>query len=500
MTAAVALPGDELDGDIEARLVSTCTLDVREVERVARIITPRDFLNPRARIVFEALLARGIELADPETGLVDLALLAKVLEERRELAAVGGLVGLLEFQQAEAMSSLARVYAHEVRRESIRREMRRHLASLAQQPDDAEVFAELVGCFDRLREIELGSRLLDAQGVGLTGDQLEALAKEAEPASPLPGFLDPEPSLHVLHGVAKTGKTTLAWLLGLAWATGRAPWEGAPALPGTRVLILSGEQGARKCLRVLRRIARTANLGTFAEWRERVTIVGRRSEMTAIDRRLLRFDAEGLAALRHVLDAAEREGDPFGLVIADSLSRLKPPAAATNDNDDMIGVLDPLAALAIEAGVYVLLIHHDGHSADRQGQAVDGVRGASAIRDVPQALLAVSRVASEPRKRLVRVAGNELPDLAQVFEVAEEWEPEGFINRFRPDSERALDLDFLFAEGPLSLTEFGRRALGWAPNWPPSGGAKRKAQRILEDFENRGVLRREGAGWRLLDD
>jgi len=251
---------------------------------------------------------------------------------------------------------------------------------------------------------------------------------------------------------------------------------------------------------VLRRIARTAELGSFEEWRGRITIVGRRREMTPSDRAILKLDADGIDIIYQVLKTAEDEGDPFGLIIADSLSRLKPGGASTQDNDDMVGVLDPLAALATELQVYVLLIHHDGHNAERQGQAIDGVRGASAIRDVPQVLLAVSRVKDDPRKRMVRIAGNELPDLTQLFEVATKWEPEGYINRFTPDLEWALDVDSVFEMGPLNLMEFGRRALGWAPDRAPSGGAKQKARVLLEDFENRGVLKKEGSGWRLVKD
>ena len=84
----------------------------------------------------------------------------------------------------------------------------------------------------------------------------------------------------------------------------------------------------------------------------------------------------------------------------------------------MTNVLDPLAAIATTTSTYVLLIHHDGHNTERQGQAIDGVRGASAIRDVPQGLWAVSRISGEPRARRVRIAGNELADLTADFEVS----------------------------------------------------------------------------------
>jgi len=493
-------PEIDLDGEFERRLISCLMIDVPQIERVRGRVAPSDFFDLRSRAVFEILLDKGPELSDPTHPVVDHALLAKALDERGELELVGGISGLVECSGLEAIPSFSVVYAREIKKSAVAREIRRYSRELDRHPEDAEAFSFLTERFEELRELTCG---IDAQSgslVGLTGPSLDALAAEADPESPLPGFLDPEPSLHILHGVAKTGKTTFAWLLGLAWATGRSPWEGAPRLPGSRVLILSGEQGTRKCLRVLRRITQTAELGSFEDWRDRVTIVGRRAEMSPLDRKILRLDEDGIDIIRRVLKAAEEAGHPFGLIIADSLSRLKPAGASTQDNDDMVGVLDPLAALSIEMGVYFLLIHHDGHNADRQGKAIDGVRGASAIRDVPQVLLVIARVSDNPRQRIMRVAGNELPDLTQVFEVATEWEPEGYINRFALDSDWALDVDSVFENGPLSLMEFGRRALGWAPDRAPSGGAKDKAKALLNDFENRGVIRKDGRKWRLVKD
>jgi len=365
---------------------------------------------------------------------------------------------------------------------------------------------EVYRTLGREMDVEIAERDAKLEGdpppieVGLSGDALLKLAQERDPTSPLPGFFDPEPSLHLVHGVAKVGKSTFCWNLSLAWAQGIAPWTGAAELPGSRVLILSAEQGARKAVRVMRRLTGSAGLGTFEDWAPSVQLVGSRRGMTDDERRILCLDDEGLDVLARVLTEARIAGDPIGLVTADSLSRLKPSGAETNSNDDMVALLSPLAAIAQEMSTYVLLVHHGGHAADRRGDPISGVRGASAIRDVPQVLMSVDLVKDDPRQRLVRVAGNEVSTGMHAFTVARDYEPEGNINRFELSEAWAPDLEKAFAVGPLALSEFGRRALGWAPDRAPSGAAKKKARTILEDHVNRGILRRSGSAWELIRD
>lgn len=366
------------------------------------------------------------------------------------------------------------------------------------RPENIARIAHDAGKWERGEELD--PAILDHTEIGLSGEALVRLASEPDPVSPLTGFLDPEPSLHLLHGSAKTGKTTLAWLVALAWAQRLSPWPTAPALPGSRVLILSAEQGSRKCLRVLRRLTGSAHLGGFEGWSSRITIVGRHGRMTDADRALLTLDPGGLDLLRAVLEDAAQQGQPFGLVVADSLSRLKPGDAALNDNDDMLRLLSPLAAICQDSGAYTLLIHHAGHAAERRGDPINGVRGASAIRDVPQALWSVDRVEGDPRRRVVRVAGNEVPDGYFDFSVSKHPEPDGHVNRFHLSECRPLEHLEAFGSGPLNLTEFGRAALGWAPDGDPSGAAKKRARAMLQELVNRGVVRRRGSEWERVDD
>lgn len=494
--ALAPLPG--IDDDLERLTIACLLLDPLEFPAVAEIVSAADFEDPRAQHLFVTLAAAREELRAPD-GRIDSVLLARYLATRGELALVGGAVGIAEILDLEPAAANVRRYAIEIRKAAVKREINRRLADVARQPEDAEAFAMLSDRFSELQELRAGAEAEALARVGMTALELVALCDQPDPVSPLPGFLDPEPSLHVVHGVAKVGKTNFVWNLVLAWLSGAPPWSGAPSLPRGRALVLSAEQGVRKCSRVLRRLASSAGFGSIHDWAAGLTIIGRHGAMSDTEKRLLVLDAEGISLLRRVLRKAKDDGSPYSVVAIDSLSRVKPPGARIDEsNDDALAVLKPLADLAVEMGVYVLLIHHSGHASDRRGKAIDGVRGASAIRDVPQVLIVLDKH-EDPRCRVVRVAGNEVPDLFAVFRVANRFENEGFINRFELEDDRALDLEKVFAEGPLGLIEFGRRALGWAPDRAPSGGAKAKANAVLESLRDQGVVRKEGAGWALVE-
>lgn len=480
----------------EHYLISAISLDVSVLDRVATIVQPSDFENPAAAILYEVLLNRSSDLA--AGGFVELQLLAADLSKRGVLDAVGGVLGLAEIRDLEAGPAFAVKYAAQVREASLNREFQRDIGAVGRDHRDERAWERLVSTREALGQLRLSAD--SSVAIGLSGAALEAVLAESDSSSPLPGFLDPDPNLHIIHGTAKTGKTTFAWLIGLAWATGNSPWTGATRLPGSRVLILSAEQSTRKCVRVLDRIARSSGVCGLVDWKSRVTVVARRKAMPRPEQQLLRFDETGLRELRRELDAARKSGDPYGLVEADSLSRLKPSGSKLNDNDDMLAVLSELAEIAAEFGVYILLVHHDGHDPERQGKAIDGVRGASAIRDVPQVLIALSGVKGESRQRRVCVAGNEVPNLNRFFEVASADEPEGQINRFEPVGETELDVEVLFEDGPLGFMEFGRRALKWAPDRAPSGGAKEKAKQTLQTLVDKRILLQEGDKWNLASE
>jgi len=247
---------------------------------------------------------------------------------------------------------------------------------------------------------------LDIAAVGFTGDRLRAIRTRVTAPSPLPGILDAEPHLHLLQGRQKGGKTTFALSLARAWALGVRPWPGAPSLPGTRVLVLSHEQPVKRLDDVLRRLQEHAKDGAEG-WEDRVVLLGRDQDLPKVGRSLLTLNAESVAEIRAALLAAREAGDPFGLLVLDSLSRLLPPGIPENDNPEMSAWLDALEDLAIEAGIWVVLVHHVGHSdAPGRSEARSAGRGASSIGAVAQVTFLFERVPEEPNRRRLKIDGN----------------------------------------------------------------------------------------------
>jgi hypothetical protein len=328
----------------------------------------------------------------------------------------------------------------------------------------------------------------DLDAVGFTGDRLRALRQRVEPVSPLPGILDPEPHLHILNGKPKSGKTTFGLALARAWAQGVEPWTGASPLPGTRALVVSREQPVARLDATLRRLAHHAGRGN--RWEDRVTILARDRELAPEGKRLLTLDGEGLAALDGALHAAERAGDPYGLVLLDSLSRLKPAAIEERDNDGMSRWLDGLEALAMARRVWLLLIHHVGHVGADGGrdEARSAGRGASAIAAVAQVVWLLERD-RDPRMRRLKVDGNSVLPAEHHFQVAGQAAEPGELNYFElVDPLEAHDPAELLAAGPVSLSDLARRLSGQEPGEKPSGAALRRAGELVGRWERRGLV------------
>jgi hypothetical protein len=347
----------------------------------------------------------------------------------------------------------------------------------------------------QLREIEeaLEAVSVGALGlaeVGFSGSRLEALRKRPERVSPLPKHLPPEPALVVLNAKPKTGKTTYAGFLAQCWGCGVSPWEGAPALPGTRALILSAEQPAERVDATLRRFDTTSEHVTREKWTERVTLIARDPELPQAAARMLTLDATGRALLRQGLLRAKREGDPYGLVVLDSLSRLVPEELDENSNTDMSSWLAALQELAEELGVFVLLIHHVGHAS--RDEARTAGRGASAIAAVAQAVWLLENSTDDPRQRKLHIQGNAMPETRLLFSVAGEKNEPGAILYWRPaDPLEVYNLDELLAEGEeISTTGLAWRLQGEerVKGKSPKGQYQRKAAQLRESWLRSGAI------------
>jgi len=338
--------------------------------------------------------------------------------------------------------------------------------------------------------------------IGISGDRLRMIRERPETVSPMPGILDFEPSLHILVADAKTGKTTLSCQLGLAWAQGLAPWIGAPALPAGRVLIVSNEQSALKIDRLMRRLTKTADLGDEEVWTDRVTIIARDAELGPSGRQMLSLDNSGAELLRAGLDQAIAAGDPYRFLILDSFSRLKPTDVEENDNDGVVAWLTGLANFAIDYEIYVWVVHHAGHNTTgNRARPISAGRGASAIGQVAQVVLYLTKVPGELRKRKLTVEGNTIDECTMVFRVSEEPEPAEHVTRFIPDEDQLHNgWEEIFRSGvPLSINAIAKKLespQGSPPKRDPSGHWRRLATRLCGRLEKLGEIEQlENGRW-----
>ena len=335
---------------------------------------------------------------------------------------------------------------------------------------------------------------------GFSGETLEALRHRPERRSPLPGLLDPEPGLTQIAGKPKTLKTTFGLALAQAWAAGVRLWPGTRQLPATRSLVLSAEQPAVRIEQTLRRLDTMHPEVKRDAWTERMTIVARDRDLPRASRSLFDLGDAGMKALRGVLRRAEESQDPYGLILLDSLSRLKPADAEENSNDAMSAWLGPLQEIAETFSCYVILVHHIGH-AGREDIRTAG-RGASAIEAVCQGLWMIEET-NDPRFRVLRIAGNALLAHEVHLEIAPEGSPPGTCLYFRPhDPLVNYNVhDYVGAEW-INSTKLAWKLSGKAPdpNNPkkqsPPGNSTTLAADLRDHWKDRDLIEVRGEGQR----
>jgi hypothetical protein len=288
-----------------------------------------------------------------------------------------------------------------------------------------------------------------------------------------------------------TGKTSLAMTVGLAWAQGREPWPGTPPLPGTRVLVLSKEQPAKRLDALLRRLDSHCDPPGTDDWPNRTLLVARDPELPHETRPLFTLDEQGLELLKEILEEASEAGDPVGLLILDSLSRLKPPDFEEIDNDGMTRWLDALEAIAQVHRVYILLIHHQGHSTGgRRGEPRNAGRGASAISAVASVVLLLKR-GKNSHELVLKVEGNWVLTSEMVFQVAPPDAPKGSIYFFRPlDPLSNYDPESLIGQEEMSTNQLARKLTGEKPESGknPSGAMFRLAGQLRDRWQHAGLI------------
>jgi hypothetical protein len=470
---------------MEKSVVAALLLDPSRIASVEEIVALPDFRDIRLGLIFSTMCQMAADGCP-----VDVPLLADRLEQDGRLQRAGGYQAVAELVDFECTTATLVPHALRVRRAALERERCELYAEGLAGRDVRPELAELERKLDGLQSV--GHGRLDLSIVGFTGGRLRSLRERLEPISPLPGLLDPEPHLHVAPGKPKSGKSAFMCWIARAWALGIEPWGGAPKLPGSRVLFLSREQTVTRIDSIYRRLSTMAK-GNGSDpwaWTDRITIVARDAELGSEGRRLLTLDEEGRAALRAGLLQAKEAGDPYGLVVLDSLSRLKPAAVMENDTDTMAAWLDALEEIASEVGVYILLIHHQGHTGDPgRGEARSAGRGSSAIAACAQAVWLLERVPQKPQHRLLKVDGNAILPAEYTFEVAGERSELGEILYFKPiDPLDSYAINDLIEVGEtLSQSQLAWRVAGKEPEGKddrPPGRAQEIARKLTRRWEN----------------
>jgi len=258
------------------------------------------------------------------------------------------------------------------------------------------------------------------------------------------------------------------------------------------VIIISREQPVVRVDGILRRLSTFSDFDKREEWTDNLAIIARDPELSREARSLMTLDEGGLRTLRAGLMAARDAGTPFGFVLLDSLSRLKPADIEENDTDGMSAWLDEIEDIAVTAEVYIMLVHHLGHSSDpARSEARSAGRGSSTIGAIAQVAWLLERVPGNPRQRILKVDGNEILPAEYTFEVCGEKAEPGSIHYFRPiDPLDHYNVDNLVVPGEaINITTLAWRTKGEPPdpNKRPGGAAQKVAGSLFSRWKRDGL-------------
>lgn len=501
--AELPSPAYDLDSDFEQRLVSCLLLDMSEYPLVASILSPRDFENPRARLLFETLGRLG-DRANNLDGHVDTLMVARYLAERGELQAIGGPAGLGEFLSLEAVSAYAFRYAKEVKRASVRRQVKLNLRRVELDQDDVEAFDSLTQRFHELKKLEDSAwwrESDDADSLFFTGDRLSALLEEPEPEPVYPGT-PPQGHFSLLIAPSFSGKTSLALWVAMARVRGQAPWKGAPAREPGRVLFYSIDEPPGQVAHRIRALAVKHTAGRFfQDYAHRFSITGPHRTVDPDKLGALRFTEDGLRILGSILERARLAGDPFTDVIVDAYSDLLPIGESDSSNEEATRIGGALERLAVTHGCAIQVIHHAGKpvAGAETPDPRDYGRGASALAAKARAIFTLEEEPGMSNVRRIRTRTNlTVSPGPLLLQVSDERGEGTRIDYFRPhDVATAYRIDEYVSEEDewISVSELARRMAGdtLAEGAKVPGNLHRKAMELRGIWHGAGLVEiREG--------
>ena len=299
--------------------------------RVNPIIGAADFYNEAHRAVFEAFE----RLAD-NGGVLDLITTADNLEWAGTLAVAGGasyVAGL-----AEGLPDPANVehYAMIVRDFSRRRELQRYGLELSdtaarREVDAAELARRVAGGLQRLAITVRG------------GPESGILASDVEPEKVCWFWQRRMPlgKLTVLDGDPGAGKSTICLDVAARASTGRAMPDGTPGVEGGAV-ILSAEDGAADTI--------VPRLGLAGADLTRILLLQNLETNEGPRPVILPDDLDEVRVAIHRVGAV--------LVVVDPLMAMLTGAVDAHRDQDVRRALLPLANLAEETGVAIVVVRH----------------------------------------------------------------------------------------------------------------------------------------------
>lgn len=502
MSAVAELVPDEgfdLDDQIERRLVSCLLLDVSEYPLVASILSPRDFANPRARLLFETLGRVGDAARNLE-GQIDTLMIARYLTERGEIAEMGGPAGLGEFLDLEAVAVHAHRYAREVKQASVRRDVKSLLRRVDHDPDDVESFEGLTQRFHELKQLQDSAwwrEADDAEAIFFTGARLKALLDEPAPEPVYPGT-PPQGHFSLLIAPSFSGKTSLALWVAMARIRGQAPWKGAPAREPGRVLFYSIDEPPAQVAHRIRMLAMKHPAGRFFDqYADRIAITGPHRSVDPDKLAALRFTEDGLRILASILERAEGAGDPFTDVIVDAYSDMLPIGESDSSNEEATRIGGGLERIAVQHGCAIQVIHHAGKqiAGAELPDPRDFGRGASALAAKARAIFTLEEEVGMPGVRKIRTRTNlTASPPPMLLDVSDEHATGGTsIEFFRAhDSATSYPINGLLSEDDdwISVTQLARRIAGDDddPDKKPAGSLMAQARELRGIWHNAGLV------------
>ncbi len=400
--AAIQTRDDDSQAAVECRLVSACTSWLDELAAVGELIRPSDIADPRARIVFEAIGRDADRIRDLD-GAADFVLLARCLDERGDLDAIGGAAGLSDFQSLEAVSSSTLRLAREVRAASLERTIRREAIRISQDPDDHGAHDRLGAARDSLRALRAGESKSNLNAILKSGDALRALT-DREPLPPVYPGIPPRGHLTLRIGASFAGKTTAEVYNAMARAAGVASWEGAPAFEPGRTLIVAPDEPVEQIARQIKRLAWNHPGGRLFDYFSRISVIGLDVTVPMDALSGLRFHDEGFRLLDDLLT---REG--FDSLVIDAYADLLPTGESEQENETASRIGGDLEALAVKHGIPITLIHHVGKTGGRSTAEIDVRdlgRGASALAAKARCIHTFEEVEGFPNQRRIRTRTN----------------------------------------------------------------------------------------------